>query len=131
MPKGIANGDKVDGRTLKATGRNQQFATRVTKEWHEKVKTIAERDGLMLVEVLERAVDAYEREQGEGSLLARMKAMISNATPQERAEAAALLNDKVQATSAVDRFISIPETAGEDEAHRIAEVATEWLRQQS
>jgi hypothetical protein len=62
MPKGIASGEKVDGRTLKATGRNQQFATRVTKEWHDKVKAIAERDGLMLVEVLERALEAYEQQ---------------------------------------------------------------------
>jgi len=89
MPKGIANGDKVDGRTLKATGRNQQFATRVTKEWHEKVKGIAERDGLMLVEVLERAVDAYERER-EGLAIDRFISVLENASEEERRQMEAI-----------------------------------------
>jgi hypothetical protein len=61
MPRGKATPVKVDGRTLRATGRTQQLATRVTPEFHDKLKAIAERDGLMLVEVLERAVEAYEQ----------------------------------------------------------------------
>lgn len=61
MPKGIASGEKVDGRTLRKTGRTEQFATRVSPEFHNRLKEIAKRDSLMLVEVLERAVEAYER----------------------------------------------------------------------
>jgi hypothetical protein len=38
-----------------------QFATRVSPEFDERIRQIAERDGLLLVEVLERALDALEK----------------------------------------------------------------------
>lgn len=50
-----------DGRTLRKTNRTVAFATRVSTEWDNRIRDIAERDGLMLVEVLERALDAYEK----------------------------------------------------------------------
>jgi hypothetical protein len=37
-----------------------QFATRVSWEFDDKLRHIAQRDGLKLVEVLELGVDAYE-----------------------------------------------------------------------
>lgn len=52
-----------DGRSLRRTNRTIAFATRVSADWDFAIRTIAERDGLMLVEVLERALDAYERER--------------------------------------------------------------------
>lgn len=52
---------RIDGRTLRRSGRTVQFATRVSPEFDERVRQIALRDGLLLVEVLERALDAYER----------------------------------------------------------------------
>lgn len=51
---------RIDGRTRRRSGRSLQFATRVSWEWDEKLRQIAERDGLMLVEVLERSLEAYE-----------------------------------------------------------------------
>jgi hypothetical protein len=51
---------RLDGRSMRKTGRTVQFATRVSEEWDEKLRHIAQRDGLLLVEVLERALDAYE-----------------------------------------------------------------------
>ena len=51
---------RVDGRSLRRTGRTLQFATRVTEEFDELLHKIAERDGLKLVEVLENSVAAYE-----------------------------------------------------------------------
>jgi hypothetical protein len=51
---------RIDGRTRRRSGRHLQFATRVSWEWDEKLRQIAERDGLMLVEVLERSLEAYE-----------------------------------------------------------------------
>lgn len=51
---------RIDGRTLRRSGRTVQFATRVSPEFDERVRRIAMRDGLLLVEVLERALDAYE-----------------------------------------------------------------------
>jgi hypothetical protein len=51
---------RVDGRSLRKTGRTLQLATRVSWEFDEKLRHIAQRDGLKLVEVLERALEAYE-----------------------------------------------------------------------
>ena len=51
---------RLDGRSLRKTGRVLQFATRVSWEFDEKLRHIAQRDGLKLVEVLERALEAYE-----------------------------------------------------------------------
>ena len=53
-----------DGRSARRTGRTVQFATRVSPEFDERLRVIAERDGLLLVEVLERALDAYEGGKG-------------------------------------------------------------------
>lgn len=53
-----------DGRSARRTGRTVQFATRVSPEFDERLRDIAERDGLLLVEVLERALDAYESGKG-------------------------------------------------------------------
>jgi hypothetical protein len=51
---------RIDGRTLRKTGRTLQFATRITEEFDELLHKIAQRDGLKLVEVLENGVAAYE-----------------------------------------------------------------------
>jgi hypothetical protein len=53
-------GEKVDKRTLRKTGRTEQFATRVSKEWLEQVKGIAEKENLKLVEVLEMMLENYQ-----------------------------------------------------------------------
>jgi hypothetical protein len=52
-----------DGRSARRTGRTLQFATRVSPDFDERLRAIARRDGLLLVEVLERALDAYEAER--------------------------------------------------------------------
>jgi hypothetical protein len=51
-----------DGRSARRTGRTIQFATRVSPEFDDRLRTIAEREGLLLVEVLERALDLYEKQ---------------------------------------------------------------------
>ena len=51
---------RVDGRTMRRSGRTVQFATRVSPEFDERIRRIAMQDGMLLVEVLERALDAYE-----------------------------------------------------------------------
>lgn len=53
----------VDGRSLRATGRTAQFATRIKPEYHKKAKLIAARDGITLAELFEKGIDAYDREQ--------------------------------------------------------------------
>lgn len=52
--------ERIDGRTLRRSGRTLQFATRVSPEFDARLRQIAQRDGLLLVEVLERALEAYE-----------------------------------------------------------------------
>ena len=51
---------RTDGRSARRSNRTLQFATRVSPAFDERIRAIAARDGLMLVEVLERALDAYE-----------------------------------------------------------------------
>jgi hypothetical protein len=52
---------RIDGRSLRRTGRTVQLATKVSVEFDIKLRHIAQRDGLLLVEVLERALEAYEK----------------------------------------------------------------------
>lgn len=51
---------RVDGRSIRRSNRTVQFATRVTQQFDDRIRAIAERDGLLLVEVMERALEAYE-----------------------------------------------------------------------
>ena len=51
---------RMDGRTMRRSGRTVQFATRVSPEFDERIRQIAMQEELLLVEVLERALDAYE-----------------------------------------------------------------------
>ena len=51
---------RMDGRTMRRSGRTVQFATRVSPDFDERIRQIAMREGLLLVEVLERALEAYE-----------------------------------------------------------------------
>lgn len=60
-PPVISLQPRIDGRTLRRSGRTVQFATRVSPEFDNRVRQLAMRDGLLLVEVLERALEAYER----------------------------------------------------------------------
>jgi hypothetical protein len=52
---------RLDGRTMRRSGRTVQFATRVSPEFDERIRQIALREGMLLVEVLEHALDAFEK----------------------------------------------------------------------
>lgn len=54
---------RMDGRTMRRSGRTVQFATRVSPEFDERIRQIAMQEGLLLVEVLERALSVYEASQ--------------------------------------------------------------------
>ena len=51
---------RIDGRSVRRTHRTVQFATRVTPEWDARIRALAMREGVLLVEILERALDCYE-----------------------------------------------------------------------
>ena len=53
---------RLDGRSARRTNRTLQFATRVRPEWDAELRALAQRDGLLLVEVLERALDLYKKQ---------------------------------------------------------------------
>jgi len=52
---------EIDKRTLRKTNRIHQFNTSVSKEWMDKLKSISYEERLKYVEVLERALECYER----------------------------------------------------------------------
>ena len=58
---------RIDGRTLRRSNRVVQFATRVTPEFDRRVRAIAMREGLLIVEVLEQALDVYESKKQSSS----------------------------------------------------------------
>lgn len=53
---------RLDGRSLRRTNRVVPLALRVTPGFDERLRAIAARDRLLLAEVLERALAAYERQ---------------------------------------------------------------------
>jgi hypothetical protein len=59
MPQPPNEHERLDGRSLRKTGRTLQLALRVSLEFDDKLRRIAQRDGLLLVQVLERSLDAY------------------------------------------------------------------------
>ena len=63
QPTWPANEPRIDGRSMRRTNRTVQFATRVTPEFDHRVRAIALEEGLLIVEVLERALQAYENER--------------------------------------------------------------------
>lgn len=61
----LAAPERLDGRRMRRSGRTIQFATRVSPAFDERIRVIAQREGMLLVEVLEKALDAYERSRVE------------------------------------------------------------------
>ena len=59
-PRAGEGAPRRDGRSARRSGRTLQFATRVSPEFDNRLRSVAERDGKLLVEVLEEALDAYE-----------------------------------------------------------------------
>jgi len=57
---GLQRQTRIDGRSLRKSGRTLQLATRVSWEFDDQLRHIAQRDNLKLVEVLERGLEAYE-----------------------------------------------------------------------
>lgn len=52
---------KPDGRRLRHTGRTEQFATRVTKAWRDKLHRLATRTRRLYVDILEEALDDLDK----------------------------------------------------------------------
>lgn len=52
---------RVDRRTLRRTGRVVQFATRVTPDFDEQFRALAERERLTIAELLEKMLATYTR----------------------------------------------------------------------
>jgi hypothetical protein len=50
-----------DGRSRRRTGRIEQINVKVSAQFNADLRGLADRQGLLIVEVLERALDAYLR----------------------------------------------------------------------
>jgi hypothetical protein len=51
---------RIDGRTARKSHRTIQFATRVSPDFDRRLREAAQREGLLLVEVLERSLELFE-----------------------------------------------------------------------
>jgi hypothetical protein len=54
---------RVDGRSLRRTGRTVALSLRVSPEYDERMRKVAVRDHIILAEVLERGLEAYEKQR--------------------------------------------------------------------
>lgn len=54
---------REDGRSARRTGRTLQFATRVSEDFDRRFRATAKRDGLLFAELLERSLEAYEKQR--------------------------------------------------------------------
>lgn len=54
---------EIDKRTLRKTGRIKQFNTSVSEEWMERLKQISYDERLKYVEVLEKALESYDKQR--------------------------------------------------------------------
>ncbi|WP_040620580.1 hypothetical protein [Rhodovulum sp. PH10] len=63
MPRRVGRGAE-DGRSARKTGRTVQFATRVSPEFDKRFRAVAKRDKLLMVDLLERSLEAYEKQRG-------------------------------------------------------------------
>ena len=59
----LGNYERIDGRSLRRTGRTIQFNTRVTPVFDMRLRELAQRDHLSLAEVLERALSLYDKQK--------------------------------------------------------------------
>ena len=55
----------VDGRSLRATGRTSQLATRISPELHHKAKLLAARDRITMAELIEIGITLYAERHGD------------------------------------------------------------------
>jgi hypothetical protein len=53
---------RIDARSLRRSGRTVHFATKVTPDFDNRLRQIAAETGKMLTEILEEALEAWERE---------------------------------------------------------------------
>jgi hypothetical protein len=59
---GTGSTQRIDARSLRRSGRTVHFATKVTPAFDNRVRQIAAETGKMLTEILEEALQAWERE---------------------------------------------------------------------
>ena len=86
----------------KITGRTKQLSLKSTPEFHQRLKVLASKEKCLMIEVLEQAVELYEKNRKE-----RKKAVKENVipkvsqdeVPQKRVEKRPLLNEETESSS--------------------------------
>lgn len=74
------------------TGRTVPWGTKLSPEWIERIREICHRDRIKANDLIERAVGAYEVEQGGGQFMARLELLLTQATPEQREAARAIID---------------------------------------
>lgn len=66
LPAQVAapNPVRIDGRSLRRSGRTVHFATKVTPEFDARIRELAGQTGMLMTEILEQSLAAYEKELG-------------------------------------------------------------------
>lgn len=73
MNKKITNHKSLIARTMRRSPRIIHFATKVTPEFDNTIRQQAEKEGLLLVEMLEKYQQAYEEKQMQEKLAKKQK----------------------------------------------------------
>jgi len=55
--------NQPDGRSLRRTHRTQQFNTKVTPDFYQLLHSLAQKENLLMTEVLEKALQEYARKK--------------------------------------------------------------------
>jgi hypothetical protein len=63
-PVAVSHHARIDGRSLRRSGRTVHFATKVTPEYDNRIREIAEQTGKLMTEILEESLAAYEKQLG-------------------------------------------------------------------
>ena len=58
-PRKPAKARRIDGRSLRKTGRTVQFSSRVSEKWDMLLRETAKSEQVLLVEILEKSLDMY------------------------------------------------------------------------
>ncbi len=63
QPEHAPTADRIDGRSLRATGRLTQFTTRITEDLQTEIKVYAAQHKLKYNDFLEQAFDALKQQK--------------------------------------------------------------------
>src|ERR1044072_3781757 len=68
----------------KVTGRTKQLSLKATAEFHQKLKILASREKCLMIEILERALELYEKEEVKRAIKEATSQVSQTMVPEKR-----------------------------------------------